>query len=216
MVTKLLSAIDAEFPLTEVDTGDLKTVKAMGMTFSIRAFRSAGLGSVSLMTASGFFGLMKMDTLIINPKEVDMPLLSYDRIYAMGNDTLIYELYDSLVEKTDFSLLDEAKARMDHLPDHKMAVNWYEYLKLSQSFSKKGKKALTPAFDEGACRYMGAYLDTTKTAPACDVAAKKEKTDFYVEGLLSKGGPCTDTFKKSIGDEKTAELFRKYLFGTAL
>ena len=68
MVTKLLSAINEKFPLTEVDAGDLKTVKAMGMTFSIRAFRSDGLGWVSVMTASGFFGLMKMDTLIINPK----------------------------------------------------------------------------------------------------------------------------------------------------
>ena len=214
MVTKLLSAIGNAFPLTEVDAGQLKTVKAMGMTFSIRAFRSEGLGCVSLMTASGFFGLMKMDTLIINPKDVDMPLLSYDRIYAMGNDTLIYELYDTLVEKTDFPLLEEAKAHTAQLPDHQMNANWYDSIKLPQSFSKKGKKALTPAFDEETYRYMLAFLESAKTAPACDAAAKKEKASYYVEGLLSKCGPCTDVFKKSIGEEKTAEVFRKYLFGT--
>ena len=214
MVNKLLSAIDRNFPLAEVDAGELKTVKALGMTFSIRAFRSAGLGWVSLMTASGFFGLMKMDTLIINPREVDMPLLSYDRIHAMGNDTLIYELYDTLVEKTDLTLLSEAKAHTAKLPDHEMNANWYDFMKLPQSFSKKGKKNFTPAFDEETVRYMNAYLEIAKTAPVCDATAKKEKAIFYVEGLLSNGGPCTDVFKKSIGAEKTAEVFRKYHFGT--
>ena len=32
--------------------------------------------------------------------------------------------------------------------------------------------------------------------------------------LLKNGGPSTDVFKKGIGHEKTAELFRKVLFGT--
>lgn len=36
---------------------------------------------------------------------------------------------------------------------------------------------------------------------------------FYAEGLLANGGPSTDVFKKQFGDEKTAELFRKVLFG---
>ena len=61
---------------------------------------------------------------------------------------------------------------------------------------------------------MQAYPDTAGTAAPCDPVAKKEKADFYVEGLLTNGGPCTDVFKKSIGNEKTAEVFRKYLFGT--
>ena len=33
-------------------------------------------------------------------------------------------------------------------------------------------------------------------------------------GLLKNGGPSTDVFKKGIGDEKTAALFRKILFAT--
>ena len=44
--------------------------------------------------------------------------------------------------------------------------------------------------------------------------ADSYKAVYYVEGLLRDGGPCTDVFKKSIGEEKTAEVFRKYLFGT--
>ena len=32
-------------------------------------------------------------------------------------------------------------------------------------------------------------------------------------GLLKNGGPSTDVFKKELGEEKTEQLFRKFLFG---
>ena len=43
---------------------------------------------------------------------------------------------------------------------------------------------------------------------------KREKTNAYVEGLLRNGGPSTDVFKKALGEQKTAELFKTVLFGT--
>ena len=48
------------------------------MTFTIKAYKAEGLGHVSVMRAKGFFGLMKMDTLIVNPTYVDLPLYSYN------------------------------------------------------------------------------------------------------------------------------------------
>ena len=133
MIDKLLNNIERRYPLTEQDTGDFEKLKANGMKFSIRAFRAEGLGWVSVMTASGFFGLMKMDTLIINPTEVDMPLLSYDRVHAMGNDTLIYELYDTMLGQLDLTELDKAKGRTNLLPDHDLGKHWYDDIKLPQS-----------------------------------------------------------------------------------
>ena len=214
MIEKLLALIGKNFPLTEQDVGDFQKLKANGMKFSIRAFKAEGLGWVSVMTASGFFGLMRMDTLIINPTEVDMPLLSHDRIYAMGNDTLIYELYDTLVGEPDISLLDKAKGRTNILPDHDLGKHWYDDIQLPQSFSKKAKKVQTPAFDDATHQYMVAFLEAAKAAPSCDAELKREKASAYVEGLLTYGGPCTDVFKKSIGAEKTAQFFRYILFGT--
>ena len=214
MIEKLLTAVEKKFPLTEQDAGDYAKLKANGMKFSIRAYRAEGLGWVSVMTASGFFGLMKMDTLIINPTAVDMPLLSYDRVHAMGNDTLIYELYDTLVGQPDLSALDKAKGRTNLLPDHDLGKHWYDNIKLPQSISKKCKKVQSPAFDDTAYQYLVAFLNAAKTAPACEATAKQEKSSVYVEGLLSNGGPSTDVFKKSLGEEKTADLFRKVLFGT--
>ncbi len=216
MIEKLLNAIETRFPLTEADAGDYKKLKANGMKFAIRAFRAEGLGWVSVMTASGFFGLMKMDTLIINPTEVDMPLLSYDRVHAMGNDTLIYELYDTMVGQPDLTALDKAKGRTNLLPDHDLGKHWYDDIKLPQSISKKGKKVQSPAFDDAANQYMISFLNAAKTAPACEPGPKREKASVYVEGLLTNGGPSTDVFKKSIGEEKTADLFRHVLFGTEI
>ena len=214
MIQNMLRTITDSFHLNAADVGDYRKMKVSGMNFQIWAFEAEGLGHVSAMEAKGFFGLMKMDTLIITPTEVDMPLFSYDRVHAMGNDTLIYELYDTLLGETDLSELDKVKGRASTLPDHNLGEHWYESIKLAVSLSKKGKKVHTPAFDDTAMQYLKAYLETAKKAASCDAAPKLEKASVYVEGLLTNGGPSTDVFKKGIGDEKTGDLFRRVLFGT--
>ena len=215
MIQEMLRTITERYHLNGIDPKEYKKLKASGMDFQIWAFEAEGLGNVSAMTASGFFGLMKMDTLIITPTQVDMPLFSYDRVHAMGNDTLIFELYDTLLGQPDLSALEAVKTAAAPLPDHDLGQHWYDSIKLAVSLSKKGKKKQTPAFDQTTRDYLTAFLDACRTAPACDDAsAKREKASVYVEGLLKHGGPSTDVFKKAIGDEKTAALFRKVLFAT--
>ena len=214
MTEKMLSAIQARYPLTALDVGEFSTLKANGMTFSIQAYHAEGLGHVSVMRAKGFFGLMKMDTLIINPTKKDLPLYSYDRIFAMGNDTLIVELYDTLLSAYDSSALDAINRAFADLPERDAGEHWYDEIKLAVSISKKGKKAQTKRFDEMTEAHFAAYLDSAVEAVA-DVSAKREKAAFYVNGLLENGGPSTDVFKKALGVEKTADLFSRVLFGTA-
>ena len=196
------------------DPKQMQELKVSGMKFNIRTYHAPNLGHVSVMEASGFFGLMKMDTLIITPTEKDMPLFSYDRVHAMGNDTLIFELYDTLLGSTDLSALDGVKQTAAYLPDHDLGTHWYDSIKLPQSLSKKGKKADSSAFDTTATHYLVKYLEASKTAAVCEAAPKRKKAGLYVEGLLQNGGPSTDVFKKGIGEEKTADLFRKVLFAT--
>lgn len=215
MTEKLLSLIGEAFPLTEGDAGEYRKMKVSGMTFHVRPFHAEGLGHVSVMTASGFFGLMKMDTLIVNPTELDMPLLSYDRVHAMGNDTLIYELYDTFLSPAALPATAVAKESGKDLPDHDLGAHWYDPIKLGVSLSKKGKKKDRAGFDALTEGYMAAFLADCKTAAPCDGGAKREKASVYVEGLLKNGGPSTDVFKKGLGEEKTAPLFRQILFGTA-
>ena len=216
MIQKMIDAIGACFPLTELGCGEYAKQKVSGMNFTIRRFYAEGIGNVSSMVASGFFGLMKMDTLIITPTEKDMPLFSYDRVHAMGNDTLIFELYDTLLDHTDLSALQAAKDQAAQLPEHDLGAHWYDSIKLPVSLSKKGKKAHTAAFNSCAMQYLEAFLATSQNAAPCEAEPKWEKASVYVEGLLTHGGPSTNVFKKSIGEEKTAELFRKTLFATQI
>ncbi len=214
MIQTMLRAITAQYHLNGITTGEYGKMKVNGMNFEVWAFHAEGLGHVSAMTAKGFFGLMKMDTLIINPTTKDMPLFSYDRVHAMGNDTLIYELYDTILEKADLSRVETVKENYAGLPNHDLGSHWYDDIKLPVSLSKKGKKSQTAAFDSCAMEYLEAFLADASEAGYCDPAGKKEKASVYVEGLLTNGGPSTDIFKKGLGQEKTAELFRKILFGT--
>ena len=213
MTNRLLNIIKGSFPLTEIDCGEFAKMKVSGMNFEITAFKAEGLGHVSVMRASGFMGLMKMDTLIINPREIDLPLYSYDRIFAMGNDTLITELYDTLVGDYSDESLIKVKDSYTDLAERDPGEHWYDSIKLPSSISKKGKKNHTARLDELTIKHFETYL-ASSAAAVTDKAAKQEKARAYVNGLLEKGGPSTDVFKKSIGEAKTRELFENILFGT--
>lgn len=209
---QMFQILNQKYPLKEQSAGEFALLKVKGMDFTIKRFMAEGLGNVSLMEAKGFFGLMKMDTLIIHPTEKDLPLFSYDRVMAAGNDTLIIELYDTLLEKSDLGSLQTVKEQYKEFPDHDLGSHWYDSIKLAESVSKKGKKAQTEAFSKLTLTYLEAYLACD--GAACDADAKRKKGSVYVEGLLTNGGPSTDIFKKALGEEKTAYLFRKILFGT--
>ena len=212
MTDKLLDVIKERYSVAPLSVGKFATLKASGMKFTVRAYRAEGLGHISIMRAKGFFGLMKMDTLMIVPFEKDLPLYSYDRIQAMGNDTLIVELYDTLTQPLDLSFLAHIKAKFRHLAERDPGAHWYDNIKLPESISKKGKKAEQDDFDALAAEHFSAYLN----APAkkvVDTEKKKERSANYVNGLLREGGPSTDVFKKALGESTTEELFKKVLFG---
>lgn len=211
MTNKILDILKTRFTLTPIDAGDMATLKASGMTFKVEAYVAEGLGHVSVMRAKGFFGLMKMDTLIINPTELDLPLYSYDRILAMGNDTLIVELYDTLVGNYSENGMKAVKEEFASLPERDPGEHWYDSIKLPSSISKKGKK-ITSELDKMTLEHFKSYLSSSDI-PVEDTESKKEKAAVYVNGLLEKGGPSTDVFKKQLGIEKTTKLFREILFG---
>lgn len=213
MTEKLLSLISKRHPLTEIDCGEFAKMKVSGMIFNISAYKAEGLGHVSVMTAVGMLGLMKMDTLIVNPTELDLPLYSYDRIFAMGNDTLITELYDTTLGEYSQAAMNEVKELYSALPKRDPGEHWYDSIKLGCSISKKGKKKHTSDLNRLTEEHFLAYLGKG-AATVSDREAKQEKTRVYVDGLITKGGPSTDVFKGAIGEALTRQLFTEILFGT--
>ena len=213
ILDNLMSKINKAHPLKENDIGEFKFLKAPLMKFDIESYDAEGLGHVSLMSMNAFFGLMKMDTIIINPKSKDLPLLSYDRVYVMGKDTLIVELYDTRAESTALPELQEISKSTEKLPQNDLGEHWYDNVKLPESISLKAGKEFESQFDRVAENVIDAYLKTS-AATEFDADLKQNKTVAYVEGLLTNGGPSTSIFQKLFGNEKTSRLFRKVLFGT--
>ena len=215
MTDKLLTLIGKKYSLTSIDCGEFAEMKVKGMKFRICAYKAEGLGHVSVMRASGMMGLMKMDTLIINPTEIDLPLYSYDRILAMGNDTLIVELYDTLLGEFSEDELLERKEGYSYLPERDPGEHWYDSIKLKSSISKKGKsRNVSNGFEYLTMEHLYAYLYSYEAKVVQDYEAKQDKARVYVNGLIEKGGPSTDVFKSAIGEDKTRELFENILFGT--
>ena len=212
MINKIIGLIQENYIVNEIEVGEFSQFKAKGMKFDIKAYHALGLGHISVMKAVGFFGLMKMDTVIIVPQEKDLPLYSYDRIYVMGNDTLIVELYDTMINRSDFTNLDEIKEKFQYIPERDPGIHWYDSIKLGQSISKKAKKEVTKELDLFTLEHFRAYL-AVNTTDGVDIKMKKELSSHYVNGLLEHGGPSTDVFIKLFGVEKTTELYKKILFG---
>ena len=212
MTERLLHLIRQRYPMRALDTGEFSALKVNGMTFSIQAYAVEGLGHLSVMRAKGFFALMRMDTLMLVPKDKDLPLYSYDRIFAAGNDTLIVELYDTTLETFDQAAMQAIAGEYADLAERDPGEHWYDSIKLSASISKKAKKKQTPRADALTLAHFDAYINA-KMPMVSDPSAKNEKTLTYVNGLLTQGGPSTDVFKKVLGEEKTSKLFYRVLFG---
>ena len=212
MTERLLIQLQSKYPLTPCVRELCGTVKANGMTFAVRAYEAKGLGHVSVMRAKGMLGLMRIETLIVDPFERDLPLYSLDRIRALGNDTVYLELYDTMLQPFDGAPLAAVKTQYADLRDHDPGKHWYDDIRLPESAFKKGKRRDAARFDALIEAHFAAYLQPD--APVCDPDEKRKKASVYVEGLLSRGGPAADGFKKTLGREKTETLFRKVLFGT--
>ena len=86
MIDNLLAIINSKYPLQALEAGEFSKMKVGGMDFTISAYQAQGLGHVSTMSAKGFFGLMKMDTIIIVPKKngfIDYKKLEFELLTAL-------------------------------------------------------------------------------------------------------------------------------------
>lgn len=219
MIQQALERISAVFPLKKRDAGEFSSFKAGPLSVSLDWYEAEGLGNVSVLGGKAMAGLMKMDTLVIQPTGRDVPLFSFDHIAAAGRHTLLIEYYDTLIDKEEFDSapLEAVKTSCGHIPDHDPGEHWYDGMKLASSIAKKAKKTFCPDMERAFMDATDAYIGIAGRKPALDAQASREKLKLaqeYVDGLLEKGGPSTDAFVKSLGREKTREIFTRIIFGT--
>lgn len=215
MTDKLIKKINGNYKLTRIEVGDAGDFKASGMKFHTVHYEADGLGSVSVMSAKGFCGLMQIDTLIVNPFYIDAPLFSYDSFKVCGKITTVLEMYDTTLSSDfDIAKIEEIGALGSRFADNIPNPQWFDYLRLGTPQNKKCKKNEMGECNKWVEKYFGAYLDACHKAPECDESKKREKAAIYSDGLLKKGGPATDPVKKAIGEEKATFFFRNVLFAT--
>ena len=92
------AALGQYFELIPGNIGADAHLSKRGMTFDTKSCEIKGVGHLCVMRMNAFMGLMKMETIVIAPTKVDMPLFNVDWVSAFGTETLIAELYDTQVE----------------------------------------------------------------------------------------------------------------------
>ena len=213
MLEDKLKQLDHLYPLKEIDTKEFSNFRLNGMNFEVKAYDCFAMGRVSLMKSRSAAGIMEVNSMIINPFEIDAPLFSYDLMKVMGNYSLLLEQFNTLVDaqRKEKAFIDLSK-KYSYLNDYPSKTCWYDDIRLS-SICKKGKKKDLNSFDQLFDEYFSLYLDLCADALICDEEEKREKANYYRDGLIENGGPATDLFVKKWGKEKTEEFFKEILFG---
>ncbi len=122
MINQILEIISDSYNLEEVDTSEYKDVELNGAPLTIKSFNATGFGSVSILSSTS--NMMSLDTLVINPFDKDMHLFSYDCIKAFHTDTLLIELFDTLLDKT---LNEVMNTKLNKIKEKYQSITNIEY-----------------------------------------------------------------------------------------
>lgn len=155
MVDKILSMIKSEYRLKSLDAGVFHKLVVRGMDFEINSFEAVGFGRVATMCASGLFGMVKRDILVISPLEKDAAVVTYERVRAFGKDTLLLSRDDLQNEAQHIKEVGKKKQKADF--DAKVESYFADYLSEIKSAEavnakerqKKVEDLVTTLLEEG-------------------------------------------------------------------
>jgi hypothetical protein len=220
-VDAVLEELRKEHTVTPVDPGDYKEMTIYGiMKFHVEQYDIEDVGNLSVMRVN--MGVMQMATVVITPKDKNLPLLSADYMYILNNRKAYLEFYDVVAEKDQqyLQLLDglaDVKKNYSHLKDIETTPAWYADLLTVTSY--KGGDSKADAQLQGMLvDSLHVYLEHGKSFPLLSEEDRAQKTAItvaYTDGLIEKGGISTDVFKKELGNEETKKFFDQVFFGTA-
>jgi len=166
---------------------------------------------------------MQMATVVITPRDKNLPLISADYMYILSNRKSYLEFYDVVKEKDEqynrlLNSISEVHSKYGHLEDVKTSEAWYQHL-LTVTAYKAGKSDADADLEKLLVESLGVYLEQSKQFPMLSEEEKNEKLSItmeYTDGLIQKGVISTDVFKKALGDEETKKFFDNVFFGTAV
>lgn len=212
----MLRRLSEAFELEREDIGKDARLKKNGIVLETQSYRVSGVGHFCILRMNAFFGLMKMETVVLAPTEKDLPLLNLDRVSVLGKDTQIAELYDTQLApwgEEAMAFFQRIRDRDSDLPESaKQERHWYDDILYPCSYHKAGK-GLSERLTAAGQDYAEAFIAQLASAPPCDPTAKKDKVDQFAETLYAQGGPAVDTVTKLFGRETASRLVLYHMYG---
>ena len=206
------------YELVPKDLGDDARLSKRGMTFETKSWEIRGIGHLCVMHMNAFFGLMKMETIVIAPFEADLPLYNADWVKAFGTETQMAEFYDTQLqpwpEKSQEKFL-EIKAAFDDLPDAPAGEHWYDSILYPCSVRKKGK-GLTDRFNRLAGEYTDLFTAELAAAEKCPADQKKARISIFAHKLVENDGPAVSMMAKLFGKETMKRIVLRHMYGMEL
>lgn len=221
-IDSAMTELKKNYTVTPIDAGEYEEMTIYGiMTFHVEQYNIEELGNLSIMRVN--MGFMQMATFVITPHDKNLPLLSADYMYILGNRKCYLEFYDVVATKDEqyLKLLDalsNTQKEYDYLEDIEASEAWYKHLLTVTSY-KGGSSDDDNALEQMLVDSLSVYLEHSKEFPLLTADEKNEKISItvdYTDGLIEKGGISTDVFKDSLGDEETKKFFDKVFFGTSV
>ena len=215
------AALGQYFELIPGNIGADAHLSKRGMTFDTKSCEIKGVGHLCVMRMNAFMGLMKMETIVIAPTKVDMPLFNVDWVSAFGTETLIAELYDTQLE----SWPGEAQKKFEEIQeeyldveDNESGEHWYDSVLYPVSIHKKGK-GLTDRFNDAAKDYIDLFaaelaeLSEPAAAGKCPADLKRARVGDFARTLVENDGPAVNMMAKLFGEETMRRIVLKHMYG---
>ena len=136
--------LGSRYALTKKDLGADARLAKSGMVFDTEVFEAEGLGQLCVMRMKAMGGLMKMETAVLVSRTKDVPLLNLDWVGAMGKETQIAELYDTMLApwpEEQQAPFEEIRKRDADLPEPEKKPHWYDEILYPCSDHKAGRMA---------------------------------------------------------------------------
>lgn len=211
-----LCALGYGFNLEQKDIGQDGFLAKRGIALTTETFDIAGAGHLCVMRMKAFAGLMRMETVIIAPTQVDAPLFNIDWVRVAGKETLVAELYDvSLNPWPDEYAAEFMRIReqYDDLPDSPDPdPHWYDEILYPCSSHKQGRR-IGMRLTNMAQDYLASYAALLHTLPACDVEQKTANIRAFAERLYADGGTSVKTITELFGQETAERLIVHCMYG---
>lgn len=219
-IDEIVAAVSEGHTVKKIETGEFSDMRVYSIVhIQSEQYEVEGIGNLSLMKVNA--GIMQMATAVLAPANKDIPLLSCDYMYILGNRTAYIEQYDVCEVRDDTynawtERFGSLFAEYGDLPDTQASGGWYDSILTSAAY-----KATKPASDEKIremlIRSIKLYLEEADSYPELTgdmITSKLDRVKAYSDRLIDEGGVSTNFFVSAFGTDKTRSFFDNVFFGT--